>query len=78
MEFGRRIKGEGVWSDMSLPDCLVEGGAEELAAVFTETDACYSFTVGAFKPPQTLTALDLPHLHTHTHTKRLTFICFAT
>lgn len=50
---------------MSLPDCLVEGGAEELAAVFTETDARYSFTVGAFEPPQTLTALDLPHLHTH-------------
>lgn len=49
---------------MSLPDGLVEGGTEELAAVFTETDACYSFTVGTFKPPQTLTTLDLPHLHT--------------
>ena len=54
-------------SDMSLPDCLVEGGTEELTAVFTATDTCYSFTVGAFKPPQTLTALDLPHLHTHTY-----------
>lgn len=51
---------------MSLPDCLVKGGTEELAAVFAETDACYSFTVGAFKPPQTLTALDLPHLHINT------------
>lgn len=51
-----------------LPDGLVEGGAEELAAVFTETDAGYSFTVGAFEPPQTLAALDLPHLCTQKHT----------
>ena len=48
-----------------LPDGLVEGGTEQLAGVFTETDACDSFTVGTFKPPQTLAALDLPHLHTH-------------
>lgn len=46
------------------PDGLVKGGAEELTAVFTETDACDSFTVCTFKPPQTLTALDLPHLNT--------------
>lgn len=46
------------------PDGLVEGGAEELAAVFTETDTRDSFTVSTFKPPQTLAALDLPHLDT--------------
>lgn len=51
----------------SSPDGLVEGGAEELAAVFTESDARDSFTVGAFEPAQTLAALDLPHLHTQTH-----------
>lgn len=44
------------------PDGLVEGGAEELAAVFTEADTGDSFAVGALEPPQTLTALDLPHL----------------
>lgn len=57
------------------PDGLVEGGAEELAAVFTESDTGDAFTVGAFEPPQTLAALDLPHLrtqtHTHTHTVNL-------
>lgn len=46
------------------PDGLVEGGAEELTAVLTEADARHSFTVGAFKPPQTLATLDLPHLNT--------------
>lgn len=49
------------------PDGLVEGGAEELAAVFTEADAGDSFTVGALEPPQTLTALDLPHLNRESH-----------
>lgn len=52
------------------PDGLVKGGAEELTAVFTEADTCDSFTVSSFKPPQTLTALDLPHLNTHTHTEQ--------
>lgn len=49
---------------MNLPDCLVKGSTEELAAVFTEAETRYSFTVGTFKPPQTLTTLDLPHLST--------------
>lgn len=48
------------------PDGLVEGGTEELAAVFTEGHTRDSFTVGAFEPAQTLAALDLPYLHTHT------------
>lgn len=52
------------------PDGLVKGGAEELTAVFTEADTCDSFTVSSFKPPQTLTALDLPHLNTHTQSSR--------
>lgn len=47
------------------PDCLVKGGAEELAAVFTEAHTRHSFTVGALEPPQALAALDLPHLNTH-------------
>lgn len=52
---------------LASPDGLVEGGAEELAAVLTESDTRHAFTVGAFEPPQTLAALDLPHLHTQTH-----------
>lgn len=47
------------------PDRLVEGGAEQLTAVLTEADARHSFAVGPFKPPQTLAALDLPHLNAH-------------
>lgn len=60
----RRLHGR-FW--LLSPDGLVEGGAEELAAVFTESDTRHAFTVGAFEPPQTLAALDLPHLHTQTH-----------
>lgn len=50
--------------DRSLPDGLIEGGTEQLAGVFTETHTRYSFAVGTLESPQTLTALDLPHLHT--------------
>lgn len=51
----------------SSPDGLVEGGTEELAAVFAERDTRDSFTVGSFEPPQALAALDLPYLRTQTH-----------
>lgn len=57
-----------IWQFWFSPDGLVEGGTEQLAAVLTETDAGYSFTVGAFEPSQTLAALDLPHLCTQKHT----------
>lgn len=62
----KQVQGEGVQSHLRLPDSLIEGGTEELAAVLTETHTRYSFTVGTFKPPQTLATLDLPHLHTNT------------
>lgn len=44
------------------PDGLVEGGAQQLAAVLTETHAGHAFAVSALKAAQTLAALDLPHL----------------
>lgn len=56
------------------PDGLVEGRTEELTAVLTEAEAGHSFTVGALKPSQTLSTLDLPHLHTHTHIQTTTHI----
>lgn len=52
-------------SDITLPDGLIKGGTEELAAVLAEADTCYSFAVGTLEPPQTLTALDLPNLNRH-------------
>ena len=49
-----------------LPDGLVEGSTEQLAAVLTEAHTRHTFTVGALEPPQALPTLDLPHLYTHT------------
>ena len=58
---------EGVMAQRSrLPDGLVEGGTEQLAAVLTEAHTRHTFTVGALEPPQALPTLDLPHLYTHT------------
>lgn len=44
------------------PDSLVEGSRENLSAVFTEAETGDTFTMSALIPPQTLTALNLPHL----------------
>lgn len=48
--------------DERSPDGLVEGGAQQLAAVLTETHAGHAFAVSALKPTQALATLDLPHL----------------
>lgn len=51
--------------EATLPDGLIEGGAEELAAVLTEAETRDSFAVAALEPPQALPTLDLPHLRRH-------------
>lgn len=50
-----------------LPNGLVEGGAEQLAAVLAETEAGDTFTVGTLKAPQALATLDLPYLSEERH-----------
>ena len=50
------------------PDGLVNGGTEDQVVVLGEVQTGHTFVVCMFKPAQTQTALDIPHLDKETHT----------
>lgn len=56
------------WQHRIPPDGVVEGGTEDLVAVFGKAQTGHTFVVSMLKPTHTQAALDLPHLpQQHTH-----------